>query len=286
MSRLLRLLVLLQLFVFAGGCGDSLQNEVRNPKFIRAKRLYDRGDFTESAQAFKEYLKIQPRSVKAHKFLADIYNDNLDEPLLAIYHYREYIELEPSTSEKSLITKFIEGAEKRYFKELESEYFTEADTANISRELKRQTVKNERMLKYIKKVQTELQTVKHALRESERLRTEVHNKMLVQNKEYEKKLTSIRDELDKKSKEISTAVKSQGLPVLDMNKKPKKVVKRKPTLPAVYYIENGDTLSKIAKKFYGSNHTRYIKLIFGANKKVIARLSDLKVGAKIIIPKP
>ncbi len=61
----------------------------------------------------------------------------------------------------------------------------------------------------------------------------------------------------------------------------------RPALPRYYVVENGDSLSTIAKKFYGDlqgNRLVNIKAIFEVNKNTLASPDALQVGQKLVIP--
>lgn len=49
-------------------------------------------------------------------------------------------------------------------------------------------------------------------------------------------------------------------------------------------VAKGDTLSGIAKKYYGSSHPRFIEKILDANKSVISSPEELKPGQTLKIP--
>lgn len=61
--------------------------------------------------------------------------------------------------------------------------------------------------------------------------------------------------------------------------------KNKKKLPCKYVVKKSDSISKIAKKFYGSSAKKYRELIWKANKKKMQNPSDIKKGMKIRIPK-
>lgn len=72
-------------------------------------------------------------------------------------------------------------------------------------------------------------------------------------------------------------------------KEPEKV-SPKPTEPPTvgstqeHAVVKGDTLSGIAKKYYGSSHPRFIEKILDANKGVISSPEDLRPGQTLKIP--
>jgi len=61
----------------------------------------------------------------------------------------------------------------------------------------------------------------------------------------------------------------------------------KPTTPKVYTVVEGDSLSAIAKKFYGEqegNKIANIERIYKANRHVLKSVDEICAGQKIIIP--
>ncbi len=61
----------------------------------------------------------------------------------------------------------------------------------------------------------------------------------------------------------------------------------KPDAPKSYAVEEGDSLSSIAKKFYGDkegNKLANINALFEANRKTLASIDELQVGQKLVIP--
>jgi nucleoid-associated protein YgaU len=61
----------------------------------------------------------------------------------------------------------------------------------------------------------------------------------------------------------------------------------KPAAPKFYVVEEGDTLSSIAKKVYGEqegNKLANINLLFEANRITLASADELQVGQKLVIP--
>ena len=61
----------------------------------------------------------------------------------------------------------------------------------------------------------------------------------------------------------------------------------KPAAAKVYVVQDGDSLSSIAKNCYGEQEGKKlanINVIFEANKKILASADELQVGQKLVIP--
>lgn len=87
------------LFIAAGLCllfpiacrdysGDA---ETSHPLYVKAMSLKTEKNYAEAAKALEEFLAIRPKSGKAHYELACIYSDNLQNFPFAIYHFNKYI---------------------------------------------------------------------------------------------------------------------------------------------------------------------------------------------------
>ena len=54
---------------------------------------------------------------------------------------------------------------------------------------------------------------------------------------------------------------------------------------ACYTVQAGDTLNKIAKRFYGDKTTQHVMTLYYSNLKTIGpNMNLLKVGEKLFIP--
>jgi len=86
--------------------------------------------------------------------------------------------------------------------------------------------------------------------------------------------------------EIKSVAPSRNLPVAK-NTPDHKVQPKKPTLPKIHIVEEGENLSVIAEKFYGpdeGNKLINITRIFQANRKLLKSPDEIYEGQKIIIP--
>ena len=271
------------LAAFAIGCGQP--NDKAHPIFRKAERLADEGKFAEAAKEYERYLDVNRDSPSTHYNLAEIYYDQLDDPLLAAYHFRRFLELEPDASDREAIQKWIEEAENRIAK----------------RALKRSPDKfaaNGDFAKY---------------KEHERFYLEYIRRLRAQNAEFRRRIEDLRkggmawSELPERpsgGEAVDAAAAESGFRDSSVwtptgRKRPyplKESVERKikpRSEPAsatasasvwkTYTVQPGDNLCKISKKFYGT--TKRYKLIFEANKDVLKSESSLSIGQKLRIPR-
>lgn len=210
-------------------CDQGAGEETRHPMYIKAQKLKERGGFAESAKAFEEFLRINPYSAKSHYELAVLYDESLDDPLLAIYHYRRYLEMEPDSPDKKNIETWLQSAEKNYCSQLKLKY-SDDDTK------KQLDILKEREKRYIMHL------------------TQFRNENAYLKGQLGQKLNP------------QMAV---GQPLQDIAsaKPPADTASKKKDIPDFYVVKSGDTLSRISKEIYGD--IKYFKLIFDANKDTL-----------------
>lgn len=106
-------LVLLAAFVAVSGCSpDSGQlDEEKEPHFVLGKSRVNAMDYGGAVEAFTESLEVNPRSAAAHFQLACLFDTTTREadPAAAIYHYREFLRLNPKAENAGVITQRIES---------------------------------------------------------------------------------------------------------------------------------------------------------------------------------
>jgi tetratricopeptide (TPR) repeat protein len=109
-NRLIGSLGAVLLGLMLGGCslsGESPQDDEREPHFVLGKSRVNALDFTGAAEAFQEALEVSPRSAAAHYQLAWLYENKLADPAAAIYHYQEYLLLDPKAGNPDVIRQHI-----------------------------------------------------------------------------------------------------------------------------------------------------------------------------------
>jgi tetratricopeptide (TPR) repeat protein len=102
------------LTVLAGACGrvapvtdDDLDIL---PDYQRARKASDSGDFRAAVALYDRVLRAAPDAARAHLELGLLYDEKVGDPVAAIYHYRQYLALQPDSDKKQLAEDFIERA--------------------------------------------------------------------------------------------------------------------------------------------------------------------------------
>jgi LysM repeat protein len=92
------------------GCSpadQSAEDEEKEPHFVQGNDKFNAMDFTGAIEAFQESLEVNPRSAQAHYRLAQLFDTKEPDPAAAIYHYQEYLRLDPNADNSDLIRQRI-----------------------------------------------------------------------------------------------------------------------------------------------------------------------------------
>jgi LysM repeat protein len=111
------LLVALMLpgLVFLSGClptGRRAMNEEKDPYFLQGKSLVNSMDYKGAINAFEKALQSNPRSSGAHFELACLYEKREADPAAAIYHFQQFLKLQPRAENAEIINEHIMGCKQ------------------------------------------------------------------------------------------------------------------------------------------------------------------------------
>lgn len=92
------------------GCdpsGSSALDEEKEPHFILGKGRVNAMDYAGAVEAFNESLEANPRSAAAHFQLACLFDQKESDPAAAVYHYQEFLRLNPKADNAEVIRQRI-----------------------------------------------------------------------------------------------------------------------------------------------------------------------------------
>jgi LysM repeat protein len=92
------------------GCdpsGSSAQDEEKEPHFVLGKSRVNAMDYAGAVEAFNEALEANPHSASAHFQLACLFDQKESDPAAAIFHYQEYLRLDPKAGNAEVIRQRI-----------------------------------------------------------------------------------------------------------------------------------------------------------------------------------
>lgn len=101
------------------GCSSESLVDERNIYYIRGTKLREEKKHEEAAKAFETCLRLSPQSAQAHLQLALIYDETLDDPLTAVYHYRRFLEMRPEDANAAAVKGWLQKAELKLIQRLQ-----------------------------------------------------------------------------------------------------------------------------------------------------------------------
>jgi tetratricopeptide (TPR) repeat protein len=98
------------LAVGLSGCspsGRSQLSEEKEPHFLLGKSRVNAMDYQGAIEAFEQSLEANPHSASAHFELGWLYDEKTSDPAAAIYHYQQYLKLNPNADNTDVIKQRI-----------------------------------------------------------------------------------------------------------------------------------------------------------------------------------
>jgi LysM repeat protein len=100
----------LWLGITLSGCtpsGQDALSEEKEPHFVLGKSRVNAMDFQGAIEAFEQSLEANPHSAAAHFELGWLDDEKASDPAAAIYHYQEYLKLNPNADNADVIKQRI-----------------------------------------------------------------------------------------------------------------------------------------------------------------------------------
>ena len=306
------------LAVAFAGCDSSQRSAYkaeRSEKFYaEAQADYLAGRLETAAKGFAKVVKANPANASARFQLAVLQQDSAKDFLGALCNYREYISLAGESDKAGIARERMAACEKDLLAQLAHKHnlgdnaatlkeleLARADLSEATKNLESKAAKLLEAEKRIATLERENKSLSSIVQRMgaddedvpERPR-EVKRVEKVQEKEQAKELTVNKEALalfEEEEREASKA--STVLPAQIAKKKEAKAEEKekkvaaspeidKPQRPAYYVVQQGDTLRKIAVKFYGD--VKAWERIREANKVRVPLSGSIRVGDTLKLP--
>jgi LysM repeat protein len=98
------------------GCSPSDQSTADEEKefhFQQGNNCFNSMDYPGAIEAFREALEVNPRSAQAHYRLAQLFDTKQPDPASAIFHYQEYLRLNPQAENAAVIKERISACKQQ-----------------------------------------------------------------------------------------------------------------------------------------------------------------------------
>ncbi|QYY35560.1 LysM peptidoglycan-binding domain-containing protein [Ruficoccus sp. ZRK36] len=257
------------------GCSDKSSFEVvpeRDEKhFNRGQIKLSEQRYDEALDAFLKVIEKRKEAPESHLEAGRLYQDFLGDPVAAIYHYRKYLEYQPDSDQAPLVKQMIESAKKDFARQLPGQPYNDE-------------VERLDLLEIIESVRAENLELKRQLAGA-RARVEQLEGVAVTAPSFSSASTSTT------TSRSSTPTTTTRTAPTTTTSRPVSTASRPSAAPAasastsgmrMYTVQEGDTLSRISSKFYGTP-ARW-QDIFNANRDIMASPHSLRLGQQIKIP--
>lgn len=261
--------------------------EVDEPGYRRGKELLRQGRNQEALTEFQKVIEKRGlnNAAESHLELGLLYQYHIRDPIAAIYHYRRYRELKPTSPQSDLVRQRVDAATREFARTLPAQPMENPERFDMS------------------------DVVQRLQRENEQLKNELarFRNMAVSKPRAEHDLNPTSDEPITETSGPAHSAAPEGSPIARPSYDSSVVNETTPALPppsrppvtqptttAVrtpppsfggarkHVIGKGDTLTSLAFKYYG-NRSRW-RDIFEANRDVLKSKDDVKIGMELKIP--
>lgn len=126
------------------GCGGGEHSpvaaETDEPAYKEAKRLENAGRYPEALAAYRRVIEKrgEQNSAESHLDVGIIYLERIKNPIRAIYHFQQYLELQPNSKRAGLVRGQIRAAERSYALTLRGPNPLDAVQPDLQDQLERQ----------------------------------------------------------------------------------------------------------------------------------------------------
>ena len=214
-------------------------------------------------QALTSFLKVIDTATVApesHLNVGQLYLEHAKDPVLAIYHFREYLKFNPTSRQAPMVRELIDTAKKEFARTFPANLF--------DAELERMD-----MLNVIEQKDAEILSLK---KELARIKAEA-NSLSLRLQESQARTPSYTAP---EPSELPQPRRVQPLPRSNLLGGSRASAPSGAT--GTYTVVAGDNLVKISRKVYGTPD-RY-KEIFEANQDIMPNVNTLNVGMQLKIP--
>ena len=125
------------------GCepGESSLDDKKEPHYILGENRVNAMDYQGAVEAFEQSLEANPHSAAAHFELACLFDEKISDPAAAIYHYQQYLKLEPNAENAEVVTARIATCKQQ----LASDVMAMPSAPVIQQELEKLTDQNRQL---------------------------------------------------------------------------------------------------------------------------------------------
>ena len=259
-------LAMVAMVLAMAGCvqpnGEEL-SETELPSFRSGEDYLRQGRHDQALSAFLKVVDTTSIAPESHLYLGQLYLEHTKDPVLAIYHFREYLKFKPTSRQAPMVHELINTAKKEFARTFPADMF--------NAELERMD-----MLAVIEQKDAEILSLKKELA----------------------RLQASQNSLNRRLQEVQSRTPSypatEPPPVTQQERRVQPLPRSnllggQPTTQApaagstrYHTVQPGENLAIISRKFYGTS-SRFMD-IFEANKDKLPNPNTITEGQRLVIP--
>lgn len=267
---------------FCNGCSRSAsrldQEEENSPLMERALREKRFGNDDTALELFRKTLDKEPSLARAHLEIAFLLDKKTGDYVLAIYHYNRYLELRPTSDKRELIQERIRMAKLAFAATISGVSSNGAQhMIALEKENSALRMENDLIRGQVRDLQSRLHSI--AIGPPASSNPPAGNMSVVRAPDVNESMPDgvAGSRIGENTQGISVTT-TQVVVAGDSHKAPPSGNRKGTT----YTVQRGDTLAKIALKFY-QNSKRWND-IYNANRGIMRTDKDLRPGMTLKIP--
>ena len=239
--------------IAANACSRStleILSEEEEKQYQRGKSYLREGREQDALNAFLKVIENRQDAAESNLDAGRLYLTFVKDPIAAIYHFRNYLELKPDSTQAKIVVQLIETAKKEFARTLPGQPFNSAieriDLLEIVGELKKENLA----------LKQQLAAAKTSLKAQPDVTSSIR---------------TVNPPVHEQRREVSVS----GSDAREGDTGPRERTDN-------YVVKPGDTLTRISTEVYGSAG-RWMD-IYQANRDLLSSPHDLKVGEELKIP--
>lgn len=283
MCRMFRVLTVSALIVLGlAACQPIDKNleaeDSRNPHFKKAESYIEAKNYVEAAREYEAAIQANPNVATAHYELGRIYGEKLGDEISSLYHYSKFLELRPTSDKREAVQalldneKFVLATKLPNSPVANAEMFAklQSENANLKKELEDTQSRAARL-------DQQQQNAANAATAAPAPAAPV---AAPTPEPAPAKATAATPAKPAPAAATSTAV----VPVAPSTATTASPVATAVTEARSHTIAKGDTLWKIARKYYKGDVNANMEKIKTANAAQVDFTKPLKLGTVLVIP--